>query len=147
MAKKDGNGGEQEDCGHKALRPNAIDTPLFHDKRFEIGEEAGAHEAKLRQVQDDPEAVEERKQRDEDVACYAEVGDGNVMFRSGGLVEGTRWEVSEAAMVHSAAIPVLGDGAGRGGVGVHVVDAQGEDGDGKAGEREQGDEKPHICSF
>ncbi len=95
-------------------------------------------------MEDDPEATEEGEDGDDGVGGDAEDGDGNVLFRGGGIfVEAAGREDGEAAMVDGAAVPFAIHLAGRGLAGIHVVYFEGKDGDDETGKREQGNQKSH----
>ena len=128
-------GGEEEDGGDDRLRPKAVDAPLLDDVGLEIGEHGGEEEADLGEEEEEAHAAEEGGQGHKAVADDAEGGNGNVELAAvGGFVKGAGREVGEAGVVDGAAVEALGNGAGRGGCGVLIVDAQGEDADVEAGD-------------
>jgi hypothetical protein len=115
--------GQEENGGHDALRPEAVDAPFLHNVGFEVAEEAGAQEANLCGFKEQPPASGEREDGDQGVADDADGGYGDVLC-AGGFVEGFGGEDGEAAVVDCAAVKVCCDRAGRCEAGVHVMDVQ-----------------------
>jgi hypothetical protein len=135
----------QDDGSDDNLRPDAVDAPFFDDVGLEVGEEGGAEEADAGEFEDDAQAAEQREDGDEAVADDSDGGDGDVQALGVGVfIEGTGGEDGVAAVVDGAAVELFGDGAGGGGTGVHVVDAEGQGAVDETGHGKQGDEVFHA---
>ena len=144
FAEDEGEEGGEHDGGDDGLRPKAVDAPLFDDVGLEIGEEAGSAKAYFSELEERPPPAEEGEQQHDGIGSDAGGGDGEVeLFAVGRFVEGAGREDGETGMINGAAIPFFGDGAGRRGAGIHVVDAQGEDADDQAGEAKGCNDKAH----
>jgi hypothetical protein len=140
--------GEDENRGNDAHGVETVDTPFLDHIGLEVREESGAGETDLRGLQGEPILFGEGEDRDEGVAKDADDSDGDVDFAGVfGFVEANGREDSVATVIDRAAVKFFGDGAGRCGCGVLIVDAKGEGGVEDAGDGEQSNEKAHLNSY
>jgi hypothetical protein len=145
MIHDQGDDGEREDGSDDGHGVEAVDAPFLDDVFLEEGEEGGAGEADFGGLQGEPIAFGEGEDGDERVADDADDGDGDVDLAGVlGFVEADGREDGVAAVVDCAAVEFFGDGAGRGGGGILVVDTEGERGIEDAGECEKSDEEAHV---